>query len=157
MQVRRAFGVAATAAVLSAGVALATHQASGLTSTLLARGGWDRSERTEFLTAMGRQGAADASEVAVVRASLAPGGYTYWHGHPGPSVVVVTAGAVTVLEATAGGGCESRTYQVGDAFFHEPGNHDFRNLGTATAELYITYFVVSWPPLVHTEDPGTCS
>jgi quercetin dioxygenase-like cupin family protein len=141
---------------LTAGVALATHQSSGLSSTLVARGGWDRAERTAFLAALGRQGTAEASEVAVIKATLAPDGFTYWHGHPGPSVVVVTTGALTVLEPTAWGGCTTRTYEAGDAFFHGPGNHDFRNLGTGTAEFYITYYVTSWPPLIHTEDPGTC-
>lgn len=156
MRIRRALVAALAATALTAGVALATHQSSGLSSGLLARGGWDRAERTAFLSALARQGSADTSEVAVIKASLTPGGYTYWHGHPGPSVVVVTAGAVTVLEPTAAGGCETRTYGVGDAFFHGAGNHNFRNLGTETAELYITYFVTSWPPLVHTEDPETC-
>jgi quercetin dioxygenase-like cupin family protein len=156
MRIRRAMVAAFTATALTAGVALATHQASGLSSTLQARGAWDRAERTAFLSALSRQGTADTSEVAVVKVSLTPGGYTYWHGHPGPSVVVVTAGAVTVLEPTAAGGCESRTYEAGDAFFHGAGNHDFRNLGTEAAELYITYFVSSWPPLIHTEDPTTC-
>jgi hypothetical protein len=92
----------------------------------------------------------------VIKATLTAGGSTYWHGHPGPSVVVVTAGAVTVLDSTAAGRCASVEYGVGDAFFHGAGNHDFRNLGSVTAEFYITYFVTSWPPLIHTEDPGAC-
>ena len=156
MRIRRALVASLAATALTAGVAMATHQSSDLSSALLARGEWDRAERTAFLSALGRQGTATPSEVAVVSASLTPGGYTYWHGHPGPSVVVVTAGAVTVLEPTAAGGCQSRTYEAGDAFFHGAGNHDFRNLGAGTAELYITYFVTAWPPLVHTEDPDTC-
>lgn len=156
MRIRRALFAAITATVVTTGVALATHQAVGLSSTLVARGGWDRAERTAFQSALARLGGGDSSEVAVVRVSLETGGFTSWHGHPGPSVVVVTSGAVTVLEPTAAGGCESRTYAAGDAFFHGVGHHDFRNLGTTTAELYITYFVTSWPPLIHTEDPGTC-
>ena len=156
MKIRRAAVAAVAAAALSAGVALATHESEGLSSTLLARGAWDRTARAEFLAALAGQGRATSSDVAVVRVTLTAGGSTYWHGHPGPSVVVVTAGEVTVLEPTADGGCASVEYGVGDAFFHGPGNHDFRNLGSATAELYITFFVTSWPPLVHTDDPGTC-
>lgn len=156
MQVRRAIAAATVAATLTAGVALATHQSVGLSSTLLARGGWDREDRTGFLAALAAQGRASTSEVAVIKATLTTGGSTYWHGHPGPSVVVVTAGEVTVLEPTAAGGCASVEYAAGDAFFHGAGNHDFRNLGSVTAEFYITYFVTSWPPLIHTEDPGTC-
>ena len=156
MQLRRAIAAATVATALTAGAVLATHQSVGLSSTLIARGGWDRTDRTEFLAALAAQGRASGSEVAVVKATLTAGGSTYWHGHPGPSVVVVTAGAVTVLEPTSEGGCASAEYGVGEAFFHGAGNHDFRNLGSVTAEFYITYFVTAWPPLIHTEDPGTC-
>ena len=102
----RAFVLAVLATVLLSGVVLATHQALGLSSSLQARGSWDRDDRAEFLAALGAQGKAGGSEVAVVKASLTAGGYTYWHGHPGPSVVIVTAGEVTVLEPTASGGCD---------------------------------------------------
>lgn len=156
MRIRRAIALAVASTAITAGVAFATHNGAGLSSTLLARGGWERGDRTEFLAALAGQGRSGASEVAVVKATLAPGGSTYWHGHPGPSVVVVTAGSVTVLEPTADGGCAAVEYGVGDAFFHGAGNHDFRNPGSVTAEFYITYFVTSWPPLIHTEDPGTC-
>ena len=106
----RAFVLAVLATVLLSGVVLATHQALGLSSSLQARGSWDRDDRAEFLAALGAQGKAGGSEVAVVKASLTAGGYTYWHGHPGPSVVIVTAGEVTVLEPTASGGCDRHTY-----------------------------------------------
>lgn len=156
MRIRRALVLAMTAMMLMAGAAWATHQSSGLSSSLIARGAWDRGERTAFLSALARQGTAGTSEVAVIRASLAPGGYTSWHGHPGPSVVVVVTGEVTVLEPVEAGGCTSRTYGDGEAFFHGTGAHDFRNTGTDTAELYITYFVTAWPPVVHTGGPDTC-
>lgn len=156
MRVRRALAAALAATALTAGVALATHNAVGLSSSLLARGAWDRADRTEFLAALAAQGRAAESQVAVVKVTLASGGSTYWHGHPGPSVAVVTAGSVTVLVPTADGGCSAVPYGVGDAFYHGTGNHDFRNTGSVAAELYITYFVATWPPLIHTEDPGTC-
>lgn len=157
MRIRRALAAAAFATLLTASAALATHLSSGLTSNLLARGAWDRAARGEFLAALARQSSADGSEVAVIRATLAPGGSTYWHGHPGPSVVVVTAGELTVLEPTGANGCAASSYDSGDAFFHGAGNHDFRNDGSVTAEFYITYFVTAWPPLIHTEDPGACA
>lgn len=156
MRIRTPILVAALASLLVSGVALATHQSVGLTSSLQARGSWDRGERTAFLAALSIQGKAAASDVAVVKASLTPDGSTFWHGHPGPSVVVVTAGELTVLEPAPNGGCDSHTYGTGDAFFHGTENHDFRNEGSVTAEFTITYFVTTWPPLTHTEDPGTC-
>ena len=152
----RALALAVLAILLLTGVVLATHESFGLSSSVQARGSWDRHERTEFLAALARQGKARGSEVAVVKASLTAGGYTYWHGHPGPSVVIVTAGSVTVLEPRANGRCDRHTYGPGEAFFHGTSNHDFRNEGDVTAEFMITYFVTSWPPLTHIEDPGTC-
>lgn len=156
MRIRTSLLIAALASLLLTGVAVATHQAVGLSSSVQARGSWDRADQRALLTALAAQSKAASTEVAVVKASLAPDGYTYWHGHPGPSVVIVTAGQITVLEPAPNGACQSRTYGVGDAFFHGIGNHDFRNDGSETAEFMITYFVTSWPPLIHTEDPGVC-
>jgi quercetin dioxygenase-like cupin family protein len=156
MRIRTPLLVAALASLLVTGVALATHQAVGLSSSVQARGSWDRGDHGAFLAALAAQGKAASTEVAVVKASLTADGYTFWHGHPGPSVVVVTAGEITVVEPTPNGDCASRTYGVGDAFFHGTSNHDFRNEGSVTAEFTITYFVTSWPPLTHTEDPGVC-
>lgn len=156
MRIRRALVGAITATALTAGVALAVNESRDLKSYLLAPGGWDRGDRTEFLAALAAQGRTAESEVVVVRATLLPDGYTYWHGHNGPSVVVVTAGELTVLEPTPNGGCTTEEYAVGDAFFHTAGNHDFRNMGDETTEFYITYFVPSWPPVTHPGDPRTC-
>ena len=68
----------------------------------------------------------------------------------------MTAGSVTVLEPKSNGRCDRHTYGPGEAFFHGMSNHDFRNEGDVTAEFTITYFVTSWPPLTHIEDPMTC-
>ena len=155
MYVRRALALAALAMVLTTGIVVATHESSGLGSALQARGAWQREDRTAFLAALAGQGKSATSEVAVIRATLDPNGYTNWHGHPGPSVVVVTQGTLTVLEPT-GSNCSVRRFGVGDAFFHSSGNHDFRNEGSEQVVFYITYFVTAWPPLVHHDDPGTC-
>ena len=155
-RIRLAALAAAALLVVSGSLVLATHESQGLGSALQARGSWDRAERTAFLAALAAQGKADQSDVAVIRATLDADGYTNWHGHPGPSVVIVTEGTLTVLEPTAAGGCRSRDLGPGSAFFHTSGNHDFRNDGTQQVVFYITYFVTSWPPLVHFDDPGTC-
>ena len=147
---------AAALLMLSGTLVLATHESQGLGSALQARGNWNRGERTAFLAALAAQGRAEQSEVAVIRATLDADGYTNWHGHPGPSVVVVTEGTLTVLEPTAAGRCREREFGPGSAFFHASDNHDFRNNGTQQVVFYITYFVTAWPPLVHFDDPGTC-
>lgn len=157
MAVRRALALAALAIAITAGAVLATHESQGLGSVVQARGSWERSERTAFLSALAAQGKAAQSEVAVIRATLDADGFTNWHGHPGPSVVIVTQGTLTVLQPTANGACRTHEYGPGSAFFHTSDNHDFRNNGSEQVIFYITYFVTAWPPLIHHDDPGTCS
>lgn len=157
MVVRRSIALAAVVMLVTAGVVLATHESQGLGSALEARGSWSRAERTAFLAALAAQGRAGNSEVAVVRATLDADGYTNWHGHPGPSVVVVTQGTLSVVEPIANGGCRTRQYGPGSAFFHSSDNHDFRNGGSEQVIFYITYFVTAWPPLIHDDEPAGCA
>jgi hypothetical protein len=97
------------------------------------------------------------ADVAVVRATLAAGGTTDWHGHPGPSMVVITAGTIRVIEPGPGGTCVTNDYGVGEAFFHGQGAHNFVNPSAAVAaEFLVTYFAPAGPLLVHEADPGTC-
>jgi quercetin dioxygenase-like cupin family protein len=156
MTIRRASLIAVAALMLSAHAALATHTSSGLTSTLLGRGTWDRADLSELANELGDLHRMGGSDVAVVRATLAPGGTTDWHGHPGPSTIVVTAGTIRVLEATRSGGCEVSDYTTGQAFFHSQHAHSFVNPGTSVAEFYVVYFSPAGPLLVHEPDPSTC-
>jgi hypothetical protein len=48
-----------------------------------------------------------------------PGGSTGWHSHPGHSLIIVTAGTVTVYD----GDCVPREYTKGDGFVDEGGDH----------------------------------
>lgn len=41
----------------------------------------------------------DTSDIYVTRNAIAVGGESGWHTHPGPSLITVTVGAVTVYEA----------------------------------------------------------
>jgi quercetin dioxygenase-like cupin family protein len=156
MTIKRASLFAIVVLMLSAHAALATHTASGLSSTLLGRGTWDRAALSELANELGDLHRMGGSDVAVVRASLAPGGTTDWHGHPGPSAIVVTAGTIRVIEATSSGRCEVSDFAAGQAFFHSQDAHTFVNPGTSTAEFYVVYFSSAGPLLVHEPDPGTC-
>ena len=154
MPIKRAFVLALLAIATTVGAALATHTSAGLTSQLLGRGSWDRPMLSEFVNELGDVHRYGESTVAVVRATLAPDGTTDWHGHPGPSVVVVTAGTIRVIEPAAGGGCRQADYEAGEAFFHGEGAHTFVNpSATTAAEFLVTYFAPSGPLLTHT---GTC-
>lgn len=157
MAFKRALVLAVLMLVTTVGAALATHTSIGLSSTLLGRGTWDRADLSALAHELGDMHRMSRSDVAVVRATLAAGGSTDWHGHPGPSVVVVTAGTISLLEPTATGGCTVTDYTQGQAFFHAQGAHNFVNPSNVTqAEFLVTYFSPAGPLLVHEADPGTC-
>ena len=155
MSIKRAIVSAVVMVAATAGAVAATHTSAGLSSNLLGRGTWERPMLAEFVRELGDAHRYGDSTVAVVRATLAPGGTTDWHGHPGPSVVVVTAGTIRVTEPGTGGTCVSNDYTVGDAFFHGEGAHTFINPSGATqAEFLVTYFAPAGPLLTH--DEATC-
>ncbi|MDQ3643042.1 MAG: hypothetical protein M3450_16640 [Actinomycetota bacterium] len=82
------------------------------------------------------------TQVTTTRLSVAPGGHTPWHYHPGPHVVAVTVGTVTVYETDC---TERGVFSAGGGFF-DPGSakprhiHTLYNPGPATAEVVITDF-----------------
>ena len=86
---------AAVAAPL-AGVAIATPP-TGLKSTLLARGAAGKFKIHDESLDL-RLRARQDTDVAIVQATLDPGGSTGWHGHPGQSIVIVKSGALTMIE-----------------------------------------------------------
>jgi quercetin dioxygenase-like cupin family protein len=112
---------------------------SGLSATPLARGAGGefrlKAENFRF-----KLRAKDATDVALVNAKLAPGGYTGWHGHAGPSLVVVKTGQLTMYEPGKGA-CEVSVHGAGTTFVHPEGAHNFRNTAAGGTEFYIVYFV----------------
>jgi hypothetical protein len=136
---------------IAVGGALAT-MGSGLSATPLARGAGGelriKAENFRF-----KLKAKDPTDVALVNAKLAPNGYTGWHGHAGPSLVVVKTGQLT-MHAPARSGwaygkarCEVSVHNAGTTFVHPEGAHNFVNTGRAAdgtpveSEFYIVYFV----------------
>lgn len=157
MRLRRSAALAAILLAVTAGIVLAAPVK--LSSTPLARGTWDRADRTAFLSALAAQGKLASSDVFIVKATLGPSdstdarpGTTDWHTHTGPSVVVVTQGTLTV-EMPMGGQCMTHEIGAGRSFFHETGAHNFTNNGTAVAEFYVAYFVPAGPVLVPATSP----
>jgi hypothetical protein len=141
---------------LAASVALATPP-SGFAPSLLARGSageftiHDKSQKLKLQT----KGPLD---VALVRATLTPNGFTGWHGHAAPSLVVVSAGSMTVSELR-GDECVVATYGAGKAFVHSEDAHNFV-AGSAGAEFYIVYLPPeggSTAPIDVTPAPAACS
>jgi hypothetical protein len=157
MAIRRSLALAIVVLATTAGAVFATHTSAGLSSTLLARATWDRADLSALAHELGALHQLDGSDVVVVRATLAPGGTTDWHGHPGPSVAVVTSGTIRVLEPAPGQGCIVTDYASPQAFFHSEGAHNFVNPSTTTeAEFLVTYFAPAGPLLSHEANPGTC-
>jgi len=163
------FIVLGAIAAPAAGVALATPPV-GLNSELLARGAAD-----ELRIRDGSMGlsltARQKTDVAVVRATLEPRGTTGWHGHPGPSIVVVKTGTLTMLEPGGRHGygrhdgaaeastrhprCLTREFGPGKAFVHPEQAHTFENRTDAVAEFYVVYLVPRGAtPLLNDVDPA---
>lgn len=142
------FGV--VLAVVGTGVAMATP-GLGVSAEILARGGV--AEPVEIT--------ADAqTDVVMQHITIAPRGHTGWHSHPGPAMVIVTEGALTLYSADDPA-CRGTTYRAGRAFV-DPGRghiHIGRNERRENVELFVTYFNV---PLggsfrIDAADPGNCN
>ena len=100
-----------------------------------------------------------SSDVYVQGNTWAPGGSTGWHTHPGHSLIIVTAGAVTAYEGDDRS-CRPRVYTVGMGFV-DPGGGHVHNLRNEGAEEARTIAVQLIPAdavrRIDAADPGTCS
>jgi quercetin dioxygenase-like cupin family protein len=132
-----------------AGAALATPGVGILSAPVHARGTIEDSESIRrvgfelFLASYARRGGAD---VVTQTITIAPGGTTGWHGHPGPVFVTVRSGALTLVYADDTG-CEGKTYTAGQSFI-DFGNvtvHTALNKGATPVELWATYLVPGAP------------
>ena len=103
----------------------------------------------------------DAQETVMQQIVIGPGGNTGWHSHPGPAVVLVKAGELTLFSSDDPT-CTGRTYSAGQAFVDSGQGHVHiaRNLSqTQNAEVLVTYFDVPVGGLfrIDAPDPGICS
>ena len=139
------------AAVIVATPALSTP-GSGVVGPVLGHGALEDMHRLRIKS--------DVSDVVVQQITIAPGGHTGWHSHPGPVVVVVTAGELTYYPANDAK-CRPHTYSAGETFI-DPGRgnvHIARNEGTVPMQLYATYLdvPVGGAFRIDAADPGNCS
>lgn len=155
--------LAAGGATVLAGAVLATP-GSGVTGVVLARGAFLNSVDMKFKIDGGDPKVihvGQAQDTVVQSLAIAPNGTTGWHSHPGPVVVVVSAGTLTLYSADDPT-CTPRHYSAGESFIDSGQGHAHiaRNLSaTQTTEILATYFDV--PPLgafrLDAPDPGNCS
>jgi cupin domain len=162
-----AVGLAMTVGAAGVGTAIATPGSGILGAPILARGtleshhGHHKHKRHKPV----RIKLQRPSDVAVQQVTLAPGGSTGWHSHPGPAVVIVKSGSFTLYDADDRR-CRGTTYTVapgspvGKVFIDEGYGHTHigRNEGSTNTELYVTYLdmPVGAEPRIDMPDPGNC-
>jgi quercetin dioxygenase-like cupin family protein len=151
----RATALALAGILASVGVVVATPGA-GAVGTTFARGTLEAGLKihTPALKISTRQDV----DVVAQTITIAPGGHTGWHTHPGPVFVVIQAGTLTYYDADDPA-CSPSDYAAGDSFVDEGGHHSHiaRNEGSTDVVLYATYLLPVGAPLrTDADDPGTC-
>jgi quercetin dioxygenase-like cupin family protein len=121
----------------------------GFTNQLLSRGTY---------TSDGTLPIKQGMDIVVAKITVAPGGYSGWHSHPGGAIVVVQQGAVTLYKSV-GNQCEITIYAKGQAFVERPGElDDAVNNGSTDYIIFVTFpgVPVGEASRIDQPNPGTC-
>lgn len=99
----------------------------------------------------------DSEDVVVAKLTFEPDGFVGWHTHPGPAVVAVSQGALTIVNESD---CVPRLYDTGQAFV-DPGQgnvHVAVNDGEDAAIVYVTFVDIppDKGPTELLDEPGDC-
>ena len=132
VNVRKALVLTVLGAVVAvaAGAALATPGVGFKERTVVARGTLEGHFKIKL------QDSSRPGDVVVQKFVLAPGGQSGWHLHPGPAVVTVMSGELTLDQAD----CSSATYSAGKVAVEPTGDvHRVRNVGTTDLEFWVTF------------------
>ncbi len=140
--------------------ALATP-GSGVVAELVARGSVDPADKMALLHAVSRHRSGPWT-IVDQNITIQPGGHTGWHTHPGPVLVVVKSGSLTLYGGTSPSTCPSETFTAGQAFVDPGGGfvHIARNEGTEPTQLSVTYIVpgaADAPFRIDAPQPAACS
>ena len=141
--------IAGAAVSALAGAVLATP-GSGTTGVVAARAAFADVVDLKFSIRDGDRGrdnvqVRNAGDTVMQQITFAPGGFSGWHSHPGPAVVLIGSGELTFYDGDDES-CSGRTFSAGQALI-DPGQghvHYAVNQGTTPAEVWVTYFDV--PP-----------
>ncbi|HXG19298.1 MAG TPA: cupin domain-containing protein [Methylomirabilota bacterium] len=92
-------------------------------------------------------------DIVTAQAAIAAGGYTGWHSHPGPVLVTVTQGILTLYTAPD---CQRHVYHAGEGFVEKnPIVHLARNEGSVEAKFTTTFIIpVAGPRRIDEPQPG---
>ncbi|TAL06356.1 MAG: cupin domain-containing protein [Chloroflexota bacterium] len=135
-----------------AGTAVATSP-SGFVGTALSR--VTMSEPLHVNTGAVKFQTKASVDVATATVTVAPGGTSGWHSHPGIVIVSVKTGSITFYDQT----CAGTVHGAGTAFIEAAGDGPgmARNeSATESAVLYVTYVVPTGAILRHDEDNPGC-
>jgi quercetin dioxygenase-like cupin family protein len=122
----------AAAPACAAGAGLPTvPTGSGVTAAIVSR--------ANFAAAASITG-TDERDVVVQQVTIAPGGHSGWHSHPGATVINVDAGTFTFYSATD---CVAQNFAAGQGVVEAGGGVQLaRNEGTEPLVLHVVYFDV---------------
>lgn len=115
----------------------------------------------------------DNTDIVVSNITIAPGGHSGWHYHPGPTLVVVKTGTITFYhgarsqddregaddrEGSKDATCPPTRYSAGTTFTETGGAVGIaRNEGAVEATAVATFFVPAGSPTrIDAPAPGNC-
>ncbi len=153
--IKRAVALGLVAAMASVSIVAATP-GSGAVGTILSVGTLPAGVKIH--TPDLKISTRDDVQVVTQTITIAPGGHTGWHSHPGPVFVTIAAGTMTFYDADDPT-CSPGTYLTGASFIDRGGGHVHiaRNEGTTNLVLFATYLVpVGAPIRTDVASPGTC-
>jgi mannose-6-phosphate isomerase-like protein (cupin superfamily) len=105
-------------------------------------------------------GTSTPCDTAYQQLTIAPGGHTGWHTHPGPTFVAVAEGQGTLYHGMSG--CPSTRYGVGSGFMQPSTEvHNMRNEGSTPLVLWAFYALPAGTSnaaiRVDQPQPGACT
>jgi len=131
-------------AASSASAAAVATSAHGVTSTVFAVGQFHEigAQSTAYSGSWQAQvNTKGESDVYILENRIAPGGSFGWHSHPGPSLVVVKTGALTLYRANDPS-CTPQIVEAGSGFVDAGGDvHIVRNEGSIETVVYVMSLV----------------
>jgi quercetin dioxygenase-like cupin family protein len=157
--VKKLIGGAAFVAVLVIAATAPATPSVGVTSTVFAVGAFDDLHaKTLSPHWQARIDTKGATDVHILENRIAPGGTFGWHSHPGPSIVVVKSGALTLYHGDDPT-CTPHVVAAGSGFVDDGGDvHVVRNEGTVDAVVYVTSLVPHGAARrIDEPSPGYCS
>ena len=130
---------------------------SGVTPTIIARGNIGAFHvQSKFEKYNIELKTHDDTDIQVRSAIALPGSYSGWHTHPGPVILVIKTGTLTLYDASDPT-CEPKVYPAGTAFFEGTTTHNVKNEGAVTVEYATIFFVPkNGPTRIEADFPTNC-